>query len=170
MGLRIWKLLLAGCLFFATFQLVSGTQGEPLSEIPDGAELVLKRPLTFAVGESRVYFQDGEVVSLGRLSLWRPSCYLKRSEPFDTTFAAEPNSYAVVKVQQGVDEESGQGAHTFWTEIDLGSVRQGIDSLRCEIWTDNTVTDADLTEAEFISTVGSWMFFKNPGDPATRKK
>lgn len=163
MDRRRYKRLLNGCLFLAVSLLVVPVApGEPLSKIPPGTELVLKRPLTFSVGESRVYFQDGELVSMGVLSLWRPSCYLKRRAPFDTTFAAESNSYAVVNVQQGVADEWGQGAITFWTEINLGSVRQGIQSMRCEIWTDNTVSDAYVTEAEFVSIVGSWMYFRSP--------
>lgn len=161
---RIGRILAAAGVFLATCQPASATQGEPLSDIPEGTRLVIKRPLTFSVGESRVYFQDGEPVSLGALSPWRPSCYLKRSEPFDTTFAVEPKSFVVVDVQQGVDSDSGSGAVTFWTEIDLGAVRQGIRSLRCEIWTESTVKDAYLSEAEFLSVVGSWMYFQSPDD------
>jgi hypothetical protein len=163
-GSRVRRLLVAEGVFLAAFQFVSATQGAPLSNIPEGTQLVLRRPLTFSVGESRVYFQDGEPVPLSAVSLWRPSCYLKRSEPFDTTFAAEPNSYGVLNVQQGVVDEWGQGTVTFWTEIDLGSVRQGIRSLRCEIWTDNAERNAYLSEAEFVSVVGSWMYFQSPGE------
>lgn len=170
MDLHRSRHFLTGLMALAACQVVAATSGQPLSDIATGAQLVLKRPLTFSVGESRVYFQDGEPVSLSTLSLWRPSCYLRRSEPFDTTYAAEPRSFNVVQAQQGIDDGWGQGAVTFWTEIDLGSVRQGMHSLRCEIWTDHTVNNAFVSEAEFASIVGSWMYFQQPARGEARHR
>ncbi|MCB1850594.1 MAG: hypothetical protein KDI83_07400 [Gammaproteobacteria bacterium] len=89
-------LFVAGC---AQFTNRSGE--DPLAFLAPGSEMQLVRDLEIASGETRVFFQRGQVISKGELDYYHPSCDLEVRTLKQTPQTVSKDLFIIGKLTSG---------------------------------------------------------------------
>ncbi len=101
-------------MLLMTFLLVSCVQqairdrSSPFYQVPVGSRLILNQPVEIKVGHTRRFVQSGAVMDFSDLDQYRPSCSFEVRDLRQELQQILPDSFTVVKVQQGQTEIVGQ--------------------------------------------------------------
>jgi len=147
-------LLLAGCS--AAFW-----RPRPVPFAEPQTELVLRQPVHFPAGTTRVYFQKGRAVTQRQLSVWDHHCALAIDRALDSDIDVPAAPITVVRTQRrSTVGEWGQGVITYESSFYFSADAWPLYALYCELWTQHDGYNHlhHLTAGELAEVLGSWAF------------
>jgi hypothetical protein len=135
-------------------------QPRPVPFAEPNTEFVVKRPLTFPEGATRLYFQQGRLVTQRQLSVWEHHCALAIDYALSDDVVISPGSFSVAHTQRrSTVGEWGYGVITYESSFYFSADAWPLYALYCEIWTqqDGYNHRRHLSAQGLAEVLGDWV-------------
>lgn len=135
-------------------------QPRPVPYIEPDSQIIVQRPLTFPAGTTRLYFQQGRLVTQRQLSVWEHHCALAIDRALDDDIDVPPGSISVARTQRrSTVGEWGYGVITYESSFYFSADAWPLYALYCEIWTqqDGYNHRHHLSAEELADLLGDWI-------------
>ena len=134
-------------------------QPRPVPFADQHTAFVVQRPLTFPAGTTRLYFQQGQLVTQRQLSVWEHHCALAIDHALDDDVGISPGSFPVARTQRrSTVGEWGHGVITYESSFYFSADAWPLYALYCEIWTqqDGYNHRSHLSAQGLAEVLGDW--------------